>query len=269
MTTPATRSKTLAYVGMAFAICFCIGPPIGAYFASRPLPASFSAGGHEVNVYATPALLSLVLLVVETIFLAVALPETRGTRIADPQETEKSTANGIQTTTNGVEAKSSAKASVEERLNKLKVLRTAHFQFLAIFSGIEFSLTFLTFDSEFCLRVTLCSLYSSSKLVSLRLEQQAERSPARLYGRDECSAAGRVCSACCVQSRGRCYGPSRCISLHSCPRSFGHYPSPRFARFCPDGHPLPSGCGSLHGLHIRNCLLGRFQYTVWFADLGI
>jgi hypothetical protein len=131
---------------MAFAICFCIGPPIGAYFASRPLPPSFVAGGREVNIFAMPALLSLVLLVVETLFLVVALPETRGVRIASPQETEKSTANGVQTTTNGVKAASVAKASVDQRLRKLQVLRYAHFMFLGIFSGIEFSLTFLTFD---------------------------------------------------------------------------------------------------------------------------
>jgi hypothetical protein len=112
------------------------------------MPSSFLPGGREVNIYAMPALLSLVLLVVETLFLAVALPETRGIRIASPQETERSMADGRQTTTHGVEAAPLAKASVQQRLRQLEVLRTAHFMFLAIFSGIEFSLTFLTFDRE-------------------------------------------------------------------------------------------------------------------------
>jgi hypothetical protein len=110
------------------------------------MPSSFLAGGREVNIYAMPALLSLVLLVVETLFLAVALPETRGIRVASPQETENPTTDGIQMNTNGVKAIPIPKASVQQRLRQLKVLRTAHFMFLAIFSGIEFSLTFLTFD---------------------------------------------------------------------------------------------------------------------------
>ena len=33
VTSAADRSRALASVGIAFAICFCVGPPIGAYFA--------------------------------------------------------------------------------------------------------------------------------------------------------------------------------------------------------------------------------------------
>ena len=76
VTSAADRSKALASVGIAFAICFCVGPPIGAYFASRPFPPNIIQG-LELNIYATPAALTLVLLVLETIFLVVALPETR------------------------------------------------------------------------------------------------------------------------------------------------------------------------------------------------
>ena len=101
VTTPETRSKALAHVGIAFAICFCIGPPIGAYFASRPLPTSFSASGYELNVYATPAVFTLILLSLETAFLVFALPETRGKRAQAPAE--KAQANGVSngTHTNG------------------------------------------------------------------------------------------------------------------------------------------------------------------------
>lgn len=31
VTTSENRSKALAQVGIAFAVCFCIGPPIGLY----------------------------------------------------------------------------------------------------------------------------------------------------------------------------------------------------------------------------------------------
>ncbi|EPQ59477.1 MFS general substrate transporter [Gloeophyllum trabeum ATCC 11539] len=85
VSTPATRSRSLASIGIAFALCFCLGPPIGAYFASQPLPSSLAAGV-ELNVYALPALLSLALLLAETAFLALCLPETKGTRIAEDEQ---------------------------------------------------------------------------------------------------------------------------------------------------------------------------------------
>lgn len=152
VTGPATRGKALAHVGIAFAVCFCIGPPIGAYFASQPLPAGFSASGWELNVYAVPAIISLVLLVAETIFLAVALPETRGKCHLHNAASAEKTANGSTEKTPLAETapERASKPSASERLTKLKTLRTTHFLFLAIFSGIEFTLTFLTFDCEQC-----------------------------------------------------------------------------------------------------------------------
>ncbi|KAG2116078.1 major facilitator superfamily domain-containing protein [Suillus discolor] len=135
ISTPRNRSKALAHVGIAFAICFCIGPPIGAYFASRPVPLFVGALQMELNVYAVPALLTLVLLIAETLFLTVALPETRNTQPDKPEVhvNEKSNA-------------ASAVRSVQERTEILRVLRKLHFLFLGIFSGVEFTLTFLTFD---------------------------------------------------------------------------------------------------------------------------
>jgi hypothetical protein len=142
VTTPANRAKALAHVGIAFAICFCIGPPIGAYFASRPLPASINTFGLDLNVYAVPATITLVLLVLETAFLILALPETRGKR-AQPISEKQAATNGA--------SKPTQKASVEQRIKNLKTLRGLHFLFLGIFSGVEFTLTFLTFD-----RALLC-----------------------------------------------------------------------------------------------------------------
>ncbi|KAJ6598943.1 major facilitator superfamily domain-containing protein [Mycena vulgaris] len=137
VTTPANRAKALAHVGIAFAICFCIGPPIGAYFASRPLPASMNTFGLDLNVYAVPAAITLVLLVLETLFLILALPETRGKRMQPLAE---------KAATGASPSKPARKASVEQRMAILKTLRMLHFLFLGIFSGVEFTLTFLTFD---------------------------------------------------------------------------------------------------------------------------
>ncbi|ETW83894.1 major facilitator superfamily [Heterobasidion irregulare TC 32-1] len=146
VTTPENRAKALAHVGIAFAICFCIGPPIGAYFASRPVALGASLG-LELNVYAAPAILTLILLVAETAFLTIALPETRGkgpTSVPSKKVKEgKAPANGA----NGHTPSSSSRgATVQQRLQLLKALRRLHFLFLGLFSGVEFTLTFLTFD---------------------------------------------------------------------------------------------------------------------------
>ncbi|KAL1946878.1 hypothetical protein VTO73DRAFT_14982 [Trametes versicolor] len=149
VTTPENRAKALAHVGIAFAICFIIGPPIGAYFASRPLPASITASGIEFNVYAVPALITVVLLTLETIFLVVALPETRGKR-AQPSPAKAATnghANGTANgKANGAAQQTSRQETVAERISMLKTLQNLHFLFLGVFSGVEFTLTFLTFD---------------------------------------------------------------------------------------------------------------------------
>ncbi|KZT20414.1 MFS general substrate transporter [Neolentinus lepideus HHB14362 ss-1] len=136
VSTPSTRSRTLASIGIAFALCFCLGPPIGAYFASKPIPPSLTTQGVELNVYALPALISLVLLLLETAFLAVFLPETKGSRVSSPEEDKQ----------NGETQEKNNNGTPHERLALLATLRRTHFLFLAIFSGVEFTLTFLTFD---------------------------------------------------------------------------------------------------------------------------
>jgi len=165
ITTPANRAKALAHVGIAFAICFCIGPPIGAYFASRPVLLGQAQtqliGGTELNVYAAPAILTLILLVAETLFLAVALPETRGrTLIHDTRDSEESDGRSstqgdrrigdTKVTGDGRVKEDDSGPSVarpaEQRIKTLKSLRVFHFLFLRVFSGVEFTLTFLTFD---------------------------------------------------------------------------------------------------------------------------
>lgn len=141
ITTPANRSKALAHVGIAFAICFCIGPPIGAYFATRPLPSTIDSLGFEMNIYALPAFITLVLLVLETIFLVIALPETRGVKVAEDAKQKQEAAGRVKS-----KSAQPTKRTAKHRLQTLNTLRNFHFFFLAIFSGVEFTLTFLTFD---------------------------------------------------------------------------------------------------------------------------
>lgn len=134
-----SRGKCLALVGIAFSLCFTVGPSLGAWFATR------SAGttekpvawlGRDWNVYAVPAAISLGLLVVETVYLAAALPETRPVK-NEKVKTEKPAEKAIAAKADPV--------AVEERLASLRRL---HLLFLLIFSGAEFTLTFLTYDCE-------------------------------------------------------------------------------------------------------------------------
>ena len=113
LTTTANRSKGLALVGIAFSLGFTFGPGASAYVASRePI--------YE-NAFANASLFSLIMLCLETIFLLFALKETN---IID--EKKPIAANKPKTQQNS--------------------LALVHFIFLLIFSGMEFTITFLTFE---------------------------------------------------------------------------------------------------------------------------
>ncbi|KAI0304236.1 MFS DHA1 sub-family [Russula brevipes] len=146
ITTPANRAKALAHVGIAFAIAFCIGPPIGAYFASQPVPLGQTVLDMELNIYAAPAMLTLILLVAETVFLAVALPETRG-KMLPVQSPEESDEHSAADHDHGrIRKGTGVKTDAETPPIRTQLSRVLHFLFLGVFSGVEFTLTFLTFD---------------------------------------------------------------------------------------------------------------------------
>jgi len=116
-------------------------------------------GGTELNVYAAPAILTLILLVAETVFLTIALPETRGKRLLHHVQSSKKDNDGRSSAVDsdralpeGTKVTRDSGATVvpvrpaEQRIKTLKSLRVFHFLFLCVFSGVEFTLTFLTFD---------------------------------------------------------------------------------------------------------------------------
>ncbi|CAG8466223.1 2808_t:CDS:2 [Paraglomus brasilianum] len=150
VTTQESRSKGLALVGIAFAISFTIGPAIGAYFASKNLAKTFpSLVEWGLNPYSAPAFVALVLLTVETLYLHAFLPETANLREEKTASDDGSTKDSTST------SKSAHEAAVlllqmdrkrAQRLKTLRLLKLIHFLYLFIFSGMEFTLTFLTFD---------------------------------------------------------------------------------------------------------------------------
>lgn len=113
------RTATLALVGVAFSVAFTVGPMMGAFMASRVVS--------EENPFMTAALFSLALITIETVFVYFKLPETR------PLEKKK------------VEGEKEVQKEVVDR-SGLKMLNLTHFLFLLIFSGMEFSLAFMTYD---------------------------------------------------------------------------------------------------------------------------
>lgn len=114
------RGSTMALIGACFSIAFTFGPALGAYLSS--------IGTVAANPFATAAAVSLSLIVTETLYLYIALPETL------PLKTEKRGKSNA------------AKRTFATRTNSHFLLNGTHFLFLLFFSGMEFSLPFMTYD---------------------------------------------------------------------------------------------------------------------------
>ncbi|KAI1203607.1 major facilitator superfamily domain-containing protein [Nemania serpens] len=114
------RGSTMALIGACFSIAFTFGPALGAYLSS--------IGTVAANPFATAAAVSLSLILTETLYLYIALPETL------PLKTEKKGAPNAATRT------------FKTRTNSHVLLNAVHFLFLLFFSGMEFSLPFMTYD---------------------------------------------------------------------------------------------------------------------------
>ena len=120
------RGATMALVGACFSIAFTFGPALGAALANVSTVAA--------NPFATAAGFSLFLIVVETTYLYLCLPETL------PSSRDKHTTNG------STEKEKSAAPHRTTRTNSHLLLNFTHFIFILFFSGMEFSLPFMTYD---------------------------------------------------------------------------------------------------------------------------
>ncbi|NP_001088384.1 major facilitator superfamily domain containing 10 L homeolog [Xenopus laevis] len=134
------RSTGMAMIGVAFSLGFTIGPMIGAYFA-------MNAASEEI-FYVRPALLALFFAVADLIFIFLFLPETL------PKE------NRVPSVTAGFKGASDLLSPVAlfhfsaitrrkdspstENLQKLRLLGMVYFLYLFLFSGLEYTLSFLT-----------------------------------------------------------------------------------------------------------------------------
>lgn len=132
----STRTKAMAMVGIAFAIGFIVGPMTGAAFTVWGL------NNDSGNWWFWPAIFALTLAVANISFVVVFLKESL------PQDKR---AKSIQLSqawnlVNPISLFNFKLAdNIEKKdLDKLKVLGRVYFFFLFFFSGLEFTLTFLT-----------------------------------------------------------------------------------------------------------------------------
>ncbi|KAF1966499.1 MFS general substrate transporter [Bimuria novae-zelandiae CBS 107.79] len=126
------RGATMALVGACFSIAFTFGPTLGAWLSSIQ--------SVKDNPFATAAGFSLFLIVTETAYLYFCLPETLPTVAPEENGKQEKQANGHG---NGVK-KEETKPRV--RTNSHFILNATHFSFILFFSGMEFSLPFMTYD---------------------------------------------------------------------------------------------------------------------------
>jgi len=120
------RGATMALVGVCFSIAFTFGPALGAALANIETVVA--------NPFATAAGFSLFLIVIETAYLYFYLPETLPSSRA-PSATDKSESE------NKVE-----QHQPPSHTNSHILLNFTHFIFIFFFSGMEFSLPFMTYD---------------------------------------------------------------------------------------------------------------------------
>lgn len=131
---PSQRGSTMALVGACFSIAFTFGPALGAFLASITTVAA--------NPFATAAGVSLALIVLETAYIYACLPEThpRLTSLPKSQPTSSTTEENSTKSTKPIASSQTARRYT----NNPAILNTLHFLFLLPFSGMEFSLPFLT-----------------------------------------------------------------------------------------------------------------------------
>ncbi|KAI8809454.1 major facilitator superfamily domain-containing protein [Cladochytrium replicatum] len=148
VTTPETRSKGMALVGVAFSLGFTLGPSLGAWFATKVDMQRWVPAWLPVNEYSGPALFALALIVVESVYMFVSLPETIDfkTRVFSDEVVGEKKKVQKKKSKQDVKGSNSTSRGNGAKPSQLTNLSVVHFVYLLLFSGMEFTLTFLTHD---------------------------------------------------------------------------------------------------------------------------
>lgn len=120
----SSRGSTMAIIGACFSVAFTFGPGLGAWLSTISTVAA--------NPFATAAGFSLALVVVETIYLFFCLPETLPALTGKRDQAKERLKKDVPSAT--------------RRTNSHALLNAVHFLFLLFFSGMESSLSFMTYE---------------------------------------------------------------------------------------------------------------------------
>ncbi|KJR82658.1 uncharacterized protein SPSK_03303 [Sporothrix schenckii 1099-18] len=136
----STRGSTMALIGVCFSVAFTFGPALGAWLSTITM--------FKTNPFAAAAGFSLFLIVAETIYLYLYLPETLPTS-ASTEAVAEGVKETKETKTTKIPRPGNAASGsdlIHDRTNSHFMLNAVHFVFLLFFSGMEFSLPFMTYD---------------------------------------------------------------------------------------------------------------------------
>ncbi len=132
-----TRGKGMALIGVAFSLGFFVGPMIGSAF-------SLWSKDKEDNWFVYPALLAFLLSVLDILYLMIFFEETlpEGKR---KYNTNEIVSQSVQYLSPSALLNFSTLTNLNEREKKsLKKIGLSYLIYLFLYSGLEFTLTFLT-----------------------------------------------------------------------------------------------------------------------------
>ncbi len=134
VTDRSNRSKGMAFVGIAFALGFIFGPAIGGLLSLVNLSELYpSLESFGINPFSMPALFAAVLSLINLIFIMKSFKETLPKENRSNIESHQRSANPL-------------KLFKPLPYREVNLTNYAYFFFIAAFSGMEFTLTFLALE---------------------------------------------------------------------------------------------------------------------------
>lgn len=148
-----SRGRGMAIVGSSFSLAFIFGPLLGAYLSTKTRDI-----GYQSQLIVCPALIALTLSIVNVALVAMLLEETNIRRKKDkrkyqpPQSNLSRNESTLTKAFHYINPKSLLNFSLidnnnPQRNNETHLLKTTgliYFQYLLFYSGLEFTLSFLT-----------------------------------------------------------------------------------------------------------------------------
>ena len=135
--TPKTRGKGMALIGIAFSIGFIVGPVIGALF-------SIWAKERTGNWFVYPALCALTLSLLDFLYLFLFFRETLSQKQRLKSLNDALNQAAVYINPLSLFNFASLKNLSEPDKKSLRTLGLVYFLYLFLYSGLEFTLTFLT-----------------------------------------------------------------------------------------------------------------------------